>query len=307
MKEALFSTDKAIVEEHQFNYEGLSLRLFIQRDDLIDTLVSGNKWRKLKYNIANAIHQKKAGVLTFGGAYSNHLVATAKAANLAGLASIGIVRGEELNVKSNATLMMCHNWGMELKFISRSDYAQRYNQDYIKNVQLTYPRYFLIPEGGANYYGLMGCVEIAEHFPKIDHVFVALGTGTTAAGLRIGLPAETKLHVVSALRGNSDKEAVQSLLAAYTYDEETTTELLENTVFYEDKHGGYGKWNQSLTDLIVTFYQQTGVKLDLIYTGKVLYQLLQLFKEKQIHSEEKVLLVHTGGVQGLPDGVFSTE
>jgi 1-aminocyclopropane-1-carboxylate deaminase len=305
LKETLFSTDKAVLEAHHFAYNGLSLHLLIQRDDLIDELVSGNKWRKLKYNIYTASHQRKEGVLTFGGAYSNHLVATAKAASLAGLKSIGIVRGEELNVKSNTTLMKCHQWGMQLKFVCRSEYAQRYNQDYLKNLRLAYSRFFLIPEGGANYYGLMGCVEIAEHFPEIDHVFVAMGTGTTAAGLRIGLPAHTKLHIVSALKGNADRDAVLQLIESYTYDQNTTNEILGETFFYEDMHGGYGKWNQTLIDLVVAFYQQTGIKLDLIYTGKVLNQLLQLVKENQIDSEAKILIVHTGGVQGVPEGVYS--
>jgi 1-aminocyclopropane-1-carboxylate deaminase/D-cysteine desulfhydrase-like pyridoxal-dependent ACC family enzyme len=303
--EELFDTQKSIIEELSFSYEGKVYTFSIKRDDLIDDLVSGNKWRKLKYNLAQAKHKGKEGVLTLGGAYSNHLVATAKASKIAGLNSIGIVRGEELNKHSNRTLENCAALGMELVFISREEYKQRNDYDYIKLIQSKYPNYFVVPEGGANYYGIVGCIEIANEIQEhYDHIFTAMGTGTTAAGLRVGLSTQSHLHVVSALKGNRDQQHVKNLLDQFSHDETETNELLKNIRFYEDQFGGYGKWDENLVHLVKSIYQETKVKTDLIYTAKVIHRIMKLIDQKAIKEHEKILMIHTGGVQGMNQRIF---
>lgn len=301
----LFNTASSVIDDIQFNYNGNNYHFAIKRDDLIDDLVSGNKWRKLKFNISQAFHQQKNGVITFGGAYSNHLIAAAKACHLAGLKSIGIVRGDELNEKSNSTLTSCHSLGMQLVFVSREEYKQRYDYAYTKSLQIKYADYYLIPEGGANFYGIVGCLEIPNELTNIyNHVFTSMGTGTTAAGLRMGLPISTRLHVVSALKGNNDSESVKHLITQMTHDESTTQELLDHTTFYEDAFGGYGKWNDELVNLVRTFFKQTGIKTDLVYTAKVIRKITELIDSEKITKNEKVLMIHTGGVQGMKKDLF---
>ena len=248
----LFDTSKSILQEIKLDSRFRNVRLLIKRDDLIHPEVSGNKWRKLKYNIELVQFQKKDGVLTFGGAYSNHLLATAAACNLAGLKSIGIVRGEELTANSNSNLKRCAELGMELKFIPREEYDAR-NEKFVQETwKEEYPFYLLIPEGGANYYGMVGCQEIRKELPnEIDHLFVAQGTTTTSCGLLVGLGESTQLHVVPVLKGFDAKAEMKKQLFPFLIDEETIQEQLNRVEVHSEAHfGGYGKWNQELIDFI---------------------------------------------------------
>lgn len=305
MQEKLFDTQKSIIQEIEFSHNNSTYALSIKRDDLIDDLVSGNKWRKLKYNLAQASHKEKKGILTFGGAYSNHLIASAKAANLAGIEAIGIVRGDELTPESNQTLQNCASLGMKLVFITRSEYKKRNDYDYIKQIQSKYPDFFVIPEGGANYYGMVGCMEIANEIPKFyDHVFTAMGTGTTASGLRVSLDINSHLHVVTALKGNNDRQYVKDLIMQFTHDESETNDYLTMISFYEDQFGGYGKWNDKLAQLVKSFYSQTNIKTDLIYTVKVIHKIIELIDRKDIKEDETILMIHTGGIQGMNEKIY---
>ena len=273
----------------------------VKRDDLIDPVISGNKWRKLKYNIAQAEHKNAKGIITFGGAFSNHLVATAKACAEHDLLSIGIVRGEELNETSNETLKKCAFYGMELRFVSRSDYKKRNDYTFIKNLQYEEPDYFMVPEGGANFYGVIGCQDILKETQNhYDHIYVSAGTGTTAAGIALSMHPESKLHIVSALKGDFLKDETAKLINLVFNDEEATAMLMQRVSFTSDTYfGGYGKWDRSLINLIQSFYGETGLKLEPIYTGKVLNKMLADRKDNLISEEDKVLLVHTGGLQGV--------
>lgn len=295
-------TKVSILQKVRFSdQESEPFAFYVKRDDLIDPVISGNKWRKLKYNVAQAKHKNAKGIITFGGAFSNHLVATAKACADHDLSSIGIVRGEELTETSNETLKKCSYYGMELRFISRSEYKKRNDYTFIKKLQYQDPDYVMIPEGGANFYGVVGCQEILKETPNhFDHIYVSAGTGTTAAGIALSMHFESQLHIVSALKGDFLRDEIAKLINSVFNDTEATAKLMQRITFTSDTHfGGYGKWNDTLIDVLQSFYAQTDLKLEPIYTGKVLSKMLNDRKENLITEEDKVLFVHTGGLQGI--------
>ncbi len=297
----LYSTEKSILEKLSFPIlEEKNIELFVKRDDLIDTEVSGNKWRKLKYNVEQALANKNSSIVTFGGAFSNHLVATAAACKLIGIRCVGIVRGEELNSNSNETLKRCTEYGMELKFVSRSEYALRNDSLYLKDIHLEFENSFVVPEGGANFYGMIGCQDIIKEIEQdFDHVFIAQGTTTTSCGVLISLPSNSKLHVVPVLKGFDSISEMRNLLNYTLFDEELTEELLNRVTVHSNAHfGGYGKYDLELLDFIKQFYHENNIKLDPIYTGKVMFELIKNIKENKL-SNSKVLFIHTGGLQGI--------
>jgi 1-aminocyclopropane-1-carboxylate deaminase len=296
----MYSVNESI-EQHirveSFNKK--NVKLFIKRDDLIDEEVSGNKWRKLKYNVEYVKQQKLEGILTFGGAFSNHLLATASACNAFNLKAIGIVRGEELNRESNHVLKRCAELGMELVFVSRELYGLRNNYEYKKELNAIYPFMHVVPEGGANYLGMIGCQEIiGECSTDYNHIFVAMGTGTTATGIASCLSDNQKLHIVSALKGIDVRKELTDLYLRFGFSNQAISEWLENVVPYEDAHfGGYGKTNQVLIEKIKAFEQAHGIAFDPIYTGKVWAALENNIVSGNMN-DSKVLMVHTGGVYG---------
>lgn len=285
------------VKYYSFNTNGN--RLFIKRDDLIHSEVSGNKWRKLKYNIERAIQMKNEGILTFGGAYSNHLVATAAACSLAGLRSIGFVRGDELNAESNDTLKRCAGYGMELHFVTRSEYEFRNEKAYHEELSIRFPNQFIVPEGGANYLGMIGCQEIWREVDQdFDLVVVAQGTTTTSAGLLLGMPENTQLWVVPVLKGFRSKDEMISLFSKTGIDQEMISEIMERVEVKDEFHfGGYGKYTDELIDFIEEFYGLTQIPLDPVYTAKAMFALVHELKTKEIENK-KILFIHTGGLQG---------
>lgn len=297
----MINIDRSIIQKVRFSFGEAGLFSFdIKRDDLIDPVISGNKWRKLKYNVEKAKQNKNEGILTFGGAFSNHLIASAQAAYQHGLSSIGIVRGDELNPRSNETLRACSKLGMELVFLSRSDYQLRTDKSFLAELHDTYPNYWFVPEGGANYYGAIGCQEILTDIPeKYDHIYVAMGTGTTAAGILSAVQLPTIVHGVSALKGDFLLGDVRSLLWELAIDEESVEAMLEHFVLNTTSHfGGYAKTAPRLFRLIRAFFDQTGVPLEPIYTGKTLFALMDDVAQGIIQPTDKVLMIHTGGLQG---------
>jgi 1-aminocyclopropane-1-carboxylate deaminase len=282
------------------SFEKRGISLYIKRDDLIDPEISGNKWRKLKYNITLCNSKMKDGVLTFGGAYSNHLVATAAACEKANLRAVGFVRGEELNSESNPTLKRCAELGMELKFISREEYAMRNDKGYHETLGADYPSLQLVPEGGANYYGMIGCQEIlSEINTEFDHIFLAQGTTTTSCGIAFGVNSNQKVHVVPALKGYDSLEEMKSLFAKTGIDKETISDLMERVVVHPNAHcGGYAKFTPELIEFIREFNQKYEVKLDPIYTGKAMFELMRQLESSEFDNS-KVLFLHTGGLQGV--------
>ena len=282
----------------QLDERGISL--FIKRDDLIHPDISGNKWRKLRYNIQECQHRRKEGVITFGGAYSNHLVATASACKLAGLKSIGLVRGDELNSESNESLKACTEFGMELHFLERAEYELRESKEYCAAVRQEFDGFYLVPEGGANYYGMIGCQEILKEIDlEFDDLYVAQGTSTTSCGLLMGLKENQCLHVVPALKGYQSKEEMQKLILANGLPSVWFEDKFGQVQIHDRAHfGGYAKVNDELINFMQDFHAWSGIKLDPIYTAKVAFELWQNVLNGELDGKTLIFL-HTGGLQGI--------
>lgn len=272
-----------------------NVELFVVRDDLIHPEVSGNKWRKLKLNLKAAQDQKKTGILTFGGAYSNHLLATASACQMAGLKSVGIVRGDELSETSNHNLKRCAELGMQLIFFPRTAYQQRTQADFQAEWSLQYSDFMLVPEGGANKAGILGCTEIWDIIDRpMDHLFVAQGTSTTSCGLVLGNPNECKIHVVPVLKGYDSLSEMNSLFADAAID---ASQQLKQVVVHADGHfGGYAKSSDELTNFMCYCKDQLHLPLDRIYTGKAFFTLYKWLSEHHFLTPTRVVFIHTGGL-----------
>lgn len=293
-------TQNSIVQKLQFErLQARNIRVLVKRDDLIHEEISGNKWRKLKYNLELCRVRKKNGILTFGGAYSNHLVATAAACKEHNVQCIGLVRGEELHADSNTTLQRCAELGMELRFISREEYAMRNDSAYHETLAADFPSFQRVPEGGANYYGMIGCQEILKEVDEpVDHLFVAQGTTTTSCGIMLSLQAHQTLHVVPVLKGFVAKEEMLALFAKSGMEASLIEDLLNQVEVHDAYHfGGYGKYTTELLDFIRSIYTEQQLKLDPIYTGKAFYAMLQELESHRFDNST-VLFVHTGGLQG---------
>ena len=297
---ALYSTELSELQElHAKQFVSRNVQVFVKRDDLIDKEVSGNKWRKLNYSIELANYQKKDGILTFGGAFSNHLLATAAACNKSGLKSIGVVRGEELTKDSNANLKRCHELGMQLIFISRVEYQLRNEKITQEEWKEDFPTFLLVPEGGANYHGLIGCQEITQEIPFLpDHIFIAQGTTTTSCGILTALSENTTLHVVPALKGFDALTEMRTLLYPFYVDDELIDDKLKQVVVHGDAHfGGYAKSTPELIAFKQAQQQAFDLPLDLVYTTKAFYALLTWIDQLEPSDQlQKIVFIHTGGL-----------
>lgn len=267
------------------------LRLYVKRDDLIHPVVSGNKWRKLKYNLLHLLKEEKEGLITFGGAYSNHLIAVAAACNQHNIPCVGIVRGDKESA-FNSTLKKCALLGMKLCFVNRSLYRTKSDKNFIVDNWPQYAGYFMVPEGGANSFGIRGCSELMDEQARIyDHLVVSSGTATTALGILSSLRKEN-LIVFSALKREMATE--EKLKSAAKHQSKL------NQLHYFDEHefGGFAKINQELIDFTRDFYQRYGIQLDLIYNAKMFFKLFKLIKQGYFPAGSKILCIHTGGLQG---------
>lgn len=270
-------------------FEEKGLEVSIKRDDLIHPIISGNKWRKLKYTLQEAHKQGKYHLITFGGAYSNHLMATAAAAAKFGFKTTGFVRGEEVN---NDTLFMCRLHGMQLIFTDRESYRDKqalFDKHFGDDADA-----FFIDEGGASTEGAQGVAElISELTETYNHIFCACGTGTTAAGIINGISDHnliTTFNGVPALKGGDFlKQDIDQML----------TQSLGYNLHTDYHFGGYGKTTPELIDFIKKFIAETGILIDPVYTGKMLYALYDLAGKDHFTSGSKILAIHTGGVWGL--------
>ncbi len=295
-------TSKSIVQQVETKLtQEHGVALFVKRDDLIDEQVSGNKWRKLKYFVELFRERKNEGILTFGGAYSNHLLATAAYCAKENIPCIGVVRGEELNESSNDTLRDCAELGMQLKFITREEYLIKDDRSYKEYLLEEHPNYMIVPEGGAGYSGMLGCQEIVAEIRKevaFDSLFVAQGTTTTSCGVLLGLRGNEKLHVVPVLKNFPSGTVMRELFKYAAFDNEFVVDVMDSVSVHSDYHfGGYGKADEELMDFIRTFYRETGLKLDPVYTGKAMYALIESVKRGELDNQT-VVFIHTGGIQG---------
>ena len=272
------------------------LTLHIKREDELHPYISGNKFRKLKYNIFEAQSQGKKSLLSFGGAYSNHIHALSYAGKRIGMQTIGVIRGDELanlepgKLWKNPTLRFAKEQGMQFKFVSRSQYRDKENTSFIQELRSEFGDFYLVPEGGTNALAIKGCEEILnEEDVSFDYICVAVGTGGTISGLiNASRQGQTVLGFPS-LRGDFLREPISeytipgknwSLINAYDF-------------------GGYAKIDENLIRFINKFYRSTAIPLDPVYTGKMMYGLMDLVRKNYFKPNSSILAIHTGGLQGI--------
>ena len=272
-------------------YDFGSVILSIKRDDLNHTTVSGNKFRKLKYNIIEAKQQNHTKLVTFGGAFSNHIAAVAASGKENHFKTIGIIRGEELAGKtpSNPTLQFAIDCGMTLEFVSREKYRDKNTVSFIEYLKHNYGNFYLIPEGGTNALAVKGCEEILTVEDScFDYICCAVGTGGTIAGLINSSASHQKILGFPALKGGYLKEEICKFATNGNWD------LISDYHF-----GGYGKLDESLIEFINSFYLKTRIPLDPVYTGKMIFGVIDLIRKDYFPKGSKILAIHTGGIQGI--------
>ena len=267
------------------------ISLVIKREDLIHPFVSGNKFRKLKYNLLQAKAENQSTLLTFGGAYSNHIAAVAYAGKENGFQTIGIIRGDELGdkIESNPTLKFAQECGMQFEFVSRETYRLKTEATYLEQLQQKYGSFYLIPEGGTNAFAIQGCEEIlTPEDASFDYVACAIGTGGTISGLINSVLPHQKVLGFPALKGDFLQDEIRNFVRQ------------DNWELITDYHfGGYGKVTNDLIDWINQFYEQTQIPLDPVYTGKMVFGIVDLITKNYFPENAKILLIHTGGLQGI--------
>ena len=273
------------------------LTFHVKRDDLIHEAVSGNKWRKLKLNILQSKQLGKTGILTFGGAFSNHLLATAHVCKTEGLKALAIVRGDELNRDSNAVLKQCAEWGMEFRFISREEYHLRDDYEYVNELKDEFSTYYIVPEGGKSFLGIIGCQEIMHEIGEgYDEIWVAQGTCTTSIGLSLGAEGEFLVQAVPVLKNFDTVAEVKKLMSRTGFNAEMTNDVLSRMEVHDTFHfGGYGKTTEELLSFIESIQIQYDIPLDPVYTGKAFYAMVEHYRNSK-QTSRRVLFLHTGGL-----------
>ncbi|MDG1529007.1 MAG: pyridoxal-phosphate dependent enzyme [Polaribacter sp.] len=276
--------------------EEKKVELFIKREDKIHPFVSGNKFRKLKYNIQEAKKEKQKTILTFGGAFSNHILATAVAGKLAGLKTIGVIRGDELandfqkTLAHNSTLRQAYENGMQFHFVSREIYREKKSELFLNSLKQKFGNFYVIPEGGTNDLAIKGCEEIlSEKDSKFDVICVAVGTGGTISGLINSAKNHQRVIGFPALKGDFLQQEIERL----------TTKRENWSLLNGYQFGGYAKYNETLISFINQFYEATNIPLDPIYTGKMLFGIVDVIKKDYFSENSKILIIHTGGLQGI--------
>ncbi len=272
------------------------IKLYLKRDDLIHPTIQGNKFRKLKYNLEQAKLQGENTLLTFGGAFSNHIHATSAAAKEYGFSSIGIIRGTPPAIL-NPTLRFAKEKGMQLHYVSRTQFRNKYDPTFLEELKNQFGSFYMIPEGGTNSYALKGCREIIDEMEgqgyNPEFICVSVGTGGTIGGI-IQQVAEkfkqTKILGFSSLKGNFLISEVNQLLQK-TY---------HNWNIKNEYHfGGYAKHTPELISFINGFKKEYNIPLDPIYTGKMMYGIFDLIEQGFFPKNASIMAIHTGGLQGI--------
>jgi 1-aminocyclopropane-1-carboxylate deaminase len=280
-----------------------NITLSIKRDDLLDPNISGNKWRKLKYNLLYAEAHKIKHIVSFGGAFSNHIHALAAASHCFGFKTTGIIRGEP-HYASNPTLSDAQRWGMQLEFVDRKTYRNKDQADYLTLLQTEYPDAYIIPEGGSNQLATIGVEEVVKEIvaslsmqsaQPVDHIFTATGSAGTLAGLVSGALQYTPLTTIHGVAVLKDAQYLTNTVNTLVSQSDKVSWHL-HTQFHE---GGYGKVSPELRLFCHAFTQQTAIPIEPIYTGKMFYALWQLIKQGYFAKGSHIVAVHTGGLQGL--------
>jgi 1-aminocyclopropane-1-carboxylate deaminase len=267
------------------------ISLVIKREDLIHPFVSGNKFRKLKYNLLQAKSENQSTLLTFGGAYSNHIAAVAYAGKENGFQTIGIIRGDELadKIASNPTLKFAQECGMQFEFVSREAYRLKTEVAFLEQLEEQYGPFYLVPEGGTNAFAIKGCEEILTNEDTVfDYIGCAIGTGGTISGIINSALPHQKILGFPALKGDFLQDEIRNFVRN------------DNWELITDYHfGGYAKVNDELIAFINWFFEQTQIPLDPVYTGKMVFGIFDLITKNYFPENSKILLIHTGGLQGI--------
>ncbi len=271
------------------------VRLLVKHEYRNHPTVSGNKWWKLKYNVIEAVSRGKTSLLTFGGAYSNHIYAVAAAAREIGLTSLGVIRGEQIK-PLNGTLAFAQAMGMQLHFVSRSLYREKNEPEFIRNLGDRYGDFYLIPEGGTNALAVKGVAEFARELKTVafDRVFVPIGTAGTFAGMIAGLNGDKFVTGVPVLKLGEDLTGeVDALVTSAGYEiKKRNWDLLRGYHF-----GGYARVSDELIDFIREMKYRYNLPLDHVYTGKMLFAILREIAADSFPRGTTVLAIHTGGLQ----------
>lgn len=295
----LETKNSSIQQVHFSEIENSQVSVFIKREDELHPFISGNKYRKLKYNLEEAKKQHKTTLLTFGGAYSNHIAATAAAGFEYNFKTIGIIRGDELAnnsqeiIQNNPTLKFALEHQMQFHFVSRKEYRKKTSKEFIANLQLQFGDFYLIPEGGTNHLAVKGCEEIlTSNDNKFDIICSAVGTGGTISGIINSLKKNQKAIGFPALKG----DFLQNEIKKYVLK---NNNWILNTAYH---FGGYAKVSEELIIFINKFKNETLIPLDPVYTGKMMFGIVDLIKNNYFKQGTKILAIHTGGLQGI-DGM----
>ena len=291
---SLFKNEfKSINQKIKLNFNP-QIELYIKREDQIHPFVSGNKFRKLKYNIAFAETNNYNCLLTFGGAFSNHIAAVAAAGQECGFKTIGVIRGEELidKTESNPTLSFAKSCGMQFKFLTREQFRKKTDLAFIENLKTQFGDFYLIPEGGTNDLAIKGCEDIlTSSDASFDYICCAVGTGGTISGLKNTAKPHQKVLGFSSLKGDFLSKDISKFVSNKNWD-----------IITDYHFGGYGKIKPELISFINSFKKNTQIPLDPIYTGKMMFGIYDLIDKGYFKPNSKILAIHTGGLQGI-DGM----
>jgi 1-aminocyclopropane-1-carboxylate deaminase len=275
----------------KINIENATITLYIKREDLLHPYISGNKFRKLKYNLIQAKKENKDTLLTFGGAFSNHILAVAAAGKANGFKTIGIIRGEELEnkINDNPTLKKAQDFGMDFEFVSRENYREKNSLNFREHLKEKFGDVYIIPEGGTNDLAVKGCEEILTYEDEMfDYICCAVGTGGTVSGIINCSKSSQQVLGFPALKGDFLREDIRSFVSKSNWD-------LVTEYHFE----GYGKVSKELIQFINEFNQKYKIPLDPIYTGKMVFGVFDLISKNYFPNNSKILMIHTGGLQGV--------
>ena len=280
-----FKLNQQIFSELYLNNE---IEVFVKRLDLIDPFISGNKLFKLKFNVNRALSEKKNMLITFGGAFSNHILATAAYAKKKNIDCLAIVRGEEY-FELNPLLTLAKEYGMKLCFVSRKEYAKRNNIKYLSELTRKYKKAFIVPEGGNNKLGILGAEEILEKQDKsFDYIICPIGTGATLSGI---VNSSNKTQKVIGINCINDTKDINKNISQKT--NKNNWEIINEFNF-----GGFAKFDNVLTEYLKKFKLNNKITLDLNYTTKMFFGFEKLIERRYFQRKSKVLLIHTGGIYG---------
>ncbi len=286
----IFNLDHSINQSIKLPQKN-SVELYIKREDKIHKHISGNKYRKLKYNLQEADKLGYTTLLTFGGAFSNHIAAVAFVGQKFGFKTIGIIRGEELEdkINDNATLQFAQANGMRFKFVSRSSYKEKNSDEFLEQLQKEFGKFYCVPEGGTNALAVKGCEEIlSDSDTMFDYICCAVGTGGTISGLINSAKPHQQILGFPALKGDFLSSNISKFVTR------------SNWKLITDFHfGGYAKINVELIEFINQFKHMQDIPLDPVYTGKLMFGVYKLIEDGFFPKESKILVIHTGGLQGI--------